>query len=249
MPVLRSFFKATGKYLRKKRTRICTAIIVAAGNASRMQGTDKIMAPLMNEPLICHTIRAFQRCGLIRHIVIVTRDDLMVSISELCVEKGFSKVSKVVAGGSDRTESVLNGLAAVPAKTTLVAVHDGARPLVSVNVIEAAVNKAVHTAAAAPAVPVKDTLKIADGGIVVNTPDRSRLFAVQTPQVFDYDLLRGALKNAKDIGIAITDDCSAVERMGMSVHLVEGSEDNIKITTPLDLDIAAMIMEKRRSMS
>ena len=245
MPVLKKLFKATGKYIIRKRKRVCTAVIVAAGNASRMRGTDKIMAPLNGEPVICHTVRAFQECSFVQHIVIVTRDDLLDAISKICVQQGFTKVSKVISGGSDRTESVLNGLSCVPEKTTLVAVHDGARPLVTQKVIDAAVSKAIQTGAAAPAVPVKDTVKIASGSIVLDTPDRSSLFAVQTPQVFDYDLLRGALNYARDNDISVTDDCSAVEHIGMRIHLVEGGEDNIKITTPLDLDIAAMILSKR----
>lgn len=247
-----SFFKkilrATTKYFKKKASIFCTAVIVAAGTASRMQGTDKIMTLLDGEPVISRTVRSFQECAAIKQIVIVTRADLVAEIRTLCQENGFSKVIAVVTGGENRQESVALGLAHVPEATTHAAVHDGARPLVSGTVIEAAVNKAVQTGAAAPAVPVKDTVKVAKGGLVMETPDRSALFAVQTPQVFDVDLLRGAINNARENGLVLTDDCSAVEKLGMRVHLVQGSEENIKITTPLDLWVAEGILKRRRDL-
>ena len=137
------------------------------------------------------------------------------------------------------------GLAAVSDKAQLVAVHDGARPLVTDEVIRAAVIKAKKFAAAAPAVRVKDTIKISTDGAVDATPDRSTLYAVQTPQVFDRDLLAAALQNAKAQGIAVTDDCSAVEALGMPVQLTDGDEENLKITTPLDLELAALILRRR----
>ena len=152
----------------------------------------------------------------------------------------------VVPGGETRLGSVLAGLRAVSEQTQLVAVQDGARPLVSEKVISAAVVQAGRCGAAAPAVPVKDTIKVASGGTVVETPDRSRLFAVQTPQVFDVDLLRGALQNAQEKQLPVTDDCSAVEAIGKKVFLTEGSEENIKITTPLDLELAEAILRRRR---
>ena len=125
-----------------------------------------------------------------------------------------------------------------------MAVQDGARPLVTERVIDRTVRAAHTYGAAAPAVPVKDTIKVVTGGIVEKTPDRATLQAVQTPQVFDFDLLRGALKKMREEGAAVTDDCSAVERMGMSVKIVEGDERNIKITTPMDLKIAKLLLEE-----
>ena len=131
-------------------------------------------------------------------------------------------------------------------RATLAAVHDGARPLVTVDVIDEAVRRAAECYAAAPAVPVKDTIKEAgEDGVVTATPDRSRLFAVQTPQVFDMDLLKGALKAALDAGITLTDDCGAVERLGKQVVLTKGSYENIKITTPEDLILAQAIWDNR----
>ena len=220
----------------------CAAVIVAAGSASRMGGIDKVMAPLGGEPMIVRTVRTFQSCDAIREIVIVTREDLLVPIMDLC--HGFDKVRAVIVGGNSRDESVRKGLGALSAKTKLVAVQDGARPLVTWQVIDRAVRAANSYGAAAPAVAVKDTIKVVRGGIVAATPDRSALRAVQTPQVFDIDLLTGALARAKQDGAAITDDCSAVERLGMSVKIVEGDERNIKVTTPMDLKIAEMLLEE-----
>lgn len=220
----------------------CGAVIVAAGTASRMGGIDKVMAPLDGEPMIVRTVRTFQNCDAIREIVIVTREDLITKIMDLCA--GFDKVRAVVVGGSSRPESVAAGLNALSKKVRLAAIHDGARPLVTWQVIDRTVRAANSYGAAAPAVPVKDTVKAVRGGVVAATPDRSKLRAVQTPQVFDIDLLRGALKKAQTDGAVITDDCSAVENMGMSVKIVEGDERNLKVTTPMDLKIAQMLLEE-----
>ena len=222
----------------------CGAVIVAAGNASRMGGIDKVMAELDGEPMICRTVRAFQTAPAIREIVIVTRPDLIDRITELC--KDYSKVTIVTAGGSSRQESVEKGLAALSKKVKLAAIQDGARPLISQEVIERTVRAAHSYGAAAPGIPVKDTIKQVEGGIIANTPDRSKLQAVQTPQVFDYDLLQAALKKAKEDKAELTDDCSAVERLKMSVYMVEGDERNIKVTTPMDLKIAQMLLEEMK---
>ena len=219
----------------------CGAVIVAAGNASRMGGIDKVMAELGGEPMILRTVRAFQECDPIKEIVIVTREDLLEPIAALTV--GMDKVKTVVSGGKSRQESVSKGLAALSDKVKLAAIQDGARPFASWQMIDRVVRAANTYSAAAPAIPVKDTIKVVNGGVVTNTPDRKTLMAVQTPQVFDLALLRGALKKAEDDGAEVTDDCSAVERMGMSVKIVEGDERNIKITTPMDLKIAALILE------
>ena len=220
----------------------CGAVIVAAGTASRMGGIDKIMATIKGEPMIVHTVRAFQQCDAIREIVIVTRPDLLQQVMGLCHQ--FDKVRAVVSGGSSRPESVGNGLNALSDKVKLAAIQDGARPLVTWQLIDRVVRAANTYGAAAPGVPVKDTVKAIQGGVVLETPDRSRLQAVQTPQVFDFDLLRGALKKAEADGAEITDDCSAVERLGMSVKIVEGDERNIKVTTPMDLKIAEVLLEE-----
>ena len=224
------------------KLKTCGAVIVAAGTASRMGGIDKVMAPLQGEPMIVRTVRTFQNCDAISEIVIVTREDLILPITDLCRE--MPKVKAVVCGGKSRQESVGRGLNALSDKVKLAAIHDGARPLITWQVIDRAVRAANTYGAAAPAIPVKDTIKVVEGRVVKNTPDRATLFAVQTPQVFDFDLLRGALKKAELDGAAVTDDCSAVERMGMSVKIVEGDERNIKVTTPMDLKIAEILLEE-----
>ena len=220
----------------------CGAVIVAAGSATRMGGIDKVMADLGGEPMIVRTVRAFQNCDAIASIVIVTREDLIRPISDLC--RDMKKVAAVVAGGKSRQESVHLGMNALPKGTKLAAVHDGARPLISWQVIDRVVRAANTYGAAAPAIPVKDTIKVVAGGLVKETPDRSTLMAVQTPQVFDFDLLRGALRKAEEDGAAVTDDCSAVERTGMKIKIVEGDERNLKVTTPMDLKIAELLLEE-----
>ena len=222
----------------------CGAVIVAAGTASRMEGVDKVMAPIGGEPMIVRTVRAFQNCDAIKQIIVVTRQDLIVPIMDLCHE--FSKVQAVLVGGSSRQESVEIGLGALSSDMKLVAVQDGARPLITWEVIDRTVRAANTYGAAAPAVPVKDTIKVVQGGLVAETPDRSTLQAVQTPQVFDIDLLSGALKKAREDGAAVADDCSAVERLSMSVKIVEGDERNIKVTTPIDLKVAEILLEEMK---
>ncbi|MDY3772646.1 MAG: 2-C-methyl-D-erythritol 4-phosphate cytidylyltransferase [Candidatus Faecousia sp.] len=237
--ILMEVAKAARKVLPLKK---CGAVIVAAGSASRMGGIDKVMAPLGGEPMILRTVRTFQNCGAIKEIVIVTREDLILPITELC--GGFDKVRAVVRGGDSRQASVKLGLSAFTDKMELAAVHDGARPLVSEAVIDRTIRAAHTYGGAAPVVSVKDTIKVFEGGFIASTPDRETLRAVQTPQVFDLDLLRGALEKADQDGAAVTDDCSAVERLGLKIRLVEGEERNLKVTTPMDLKIAEMLLEE-----
>lgn len=220
----------------------CGAVIVAAGTASRMGGIDKVMAELGGVPMVLRTVEAFQKSDVIREIVIVTRQDLVEPIRKLCAH--LDKVKTVIVGGSSRQESVEAGLQSLSCGIRLVAVHDGARPLISQEVIDRTVRAAHTYGAAAPAIPVKDTIKVVSGGLVAATPDRSALRAVQTPQVFDLDLLKSALKKAREDHAEVTDDCSAVERLGMSVKMVEGEENNLKVTTPMDLRVAALLLEE-----
>ena len=226
---------------RALKLKYCGAVIVAAGTASRMGGIDKVMAPIGGEPMICRAARTFQNSEVIREIVIVTRPDLLEEISRLC--RDYPKVKAVIAGGKTRQESVENGLAALSDKVKVAAIHDGARPLITEEVIDRAVRAGSTYGAAIPAVPVKDTTKVVKGGLVASTPERSRLQAVQTPQVFDIDLLKAALQKAWDDEVTVTDDSGAVERIGMKVKVVAGDERNIKVTTPLDLKIAEVFLE------
>ena len=235
---LKTFSKVLRKIL---PLRSCGAVIVAAGTASRMGGIDKVMAELGGEPMILRTVRAFQENDVIQKIFIVKREDLLDRVEALC--RDFSKVCGVVVGGSSRQASVKAGLDALPKEMELAAIHDGARPLISEAVIDRTVRAANTYSAAAPGIPVKDTIKVVSGSIVQETPDRSTLRAIQTPQVFDVAVLKGALRKAESDGAEVTDDCSAVERMGMSVKIVEGDEQNIKVTTPMDLRIAELILE------
>ena len=194
--------------------------------------------------MVLRTIRQFQDCDAIKEIVVVTREDLILPIMSLV--QGLDKVKAVVAGGASRQESVNLGLNALSDKVKLAAVHDGARPLITWQVIDRTVRAAHSYGAAAPAIPVKDTVKVVKGGIVSSTPDRHTLQAVQTPQVFDLQLLKGALIKAQKDKTPITDDCSAVENMGMSVKIVEGDERNLKVTTPMDLKIAELLLEETK---
>lgn len=231
----------------KKRPSHVTAVIVAAGTASRMHGTDKILTPLAGEPVLTRTIRVFENHPLIDEIILVVRADQKETVGAMVEAQGFSKIRGITVGGDTRAASVMAGLDLAAPETTHAAIHDGARPLVTEAVVTQAVETALRTGAAAPAIPVKDTIKVADRGVVTATPNRSALYAVQTPQVFDFDLLRGALHQAQSEGAAVTDDCSAVEGLGMKVHLTEGDEENIKVTTPLDLVVAEAILQRRQT--
>ena len=227
---------------KKSQEPCCSAVVVAAGSSTRM-GMDKLMLPLDETPVIVYTLRAVQAAPSVGEIILVTREDLIVPMSQLCQDYAISKVTKVVRGGASRTQSVRLGTLEVSGDAQVIAIHDGARPFVSAEVIERVVAQAMETGAAAPALPVKDTIKVAHDGVVESTPDRACLFAVQTPQVFESSLIKAALQKALDDGLELTDDCAAVERLGMKVALTRGDERNIKLTTPEDLAVAQAILE------
>ena len=215
-----------GRLFRRQRTPElrCSAVVPAAGSSTRMEGQDKLLLPLEEQPVLLHTLRALELCPYLAEIIVVTREDLIVPIGQLCRDAGLSKVRKVIVGGATRTHSVLAGLGELSSGAELVAIHDGARPLVSQEVLETVIFRAAECGAAAPAVPVKDTIKRARDGLVEATLERSELFAVQTPQVFQVDLIKAALVKALEDGAALTDDCGAVRiGHGYDVHrLVEG---------------------------
>ena len=225
-----------GLFRRKKKEAgpQCSAVIVAAGSSSRM-GLDKLLAEVGGVPVIVRCLETFQQAPGIAEVVVVTREDLVPEVARLCQEFQLSKVTKVIRGGENRTQSARLGTLECSRDTPLIAIHDGARPFVTVQVIEDAVAQAAQNGAAAPAVPVKDTIKSAVDGMVEQTLERAKLYAVQTPQVFDASLIRAALQKALDDGVELTDDCAAVERLGMKVVLTAGDERNIKLTTPVDL--------------
>ncbi len=231
----------------RDKKKFCTAIVAAAGSSSRMGGENKQLLPLQGIPVLIRTLQALDAAETVDAMVIATREEDIVTIAELVRTYGIAKPVTVVAGGATRVESVLKALSHAPEGTTLFAVQDGARPFVTAEIINETVRKAEQCGAAAPAIPVKDTIKVAAERIVMNTPDRKRLFAVQTPQVFDADLLKAALQSAVTDGAEITDDCSAVERIGKEIYLTDGSEENIKITTPFDLVLAEGILNWRET--
>lgn len=194
-----------------------------------------------------YTLKAFQKCHLIKEIVIVCREQDNDRINKIIELNGFSKVSKLVKGGDSRADSVRNGVGACSENAKYYAIHDGARPLITVEEIERVVEAAFDTGAATLGTSVKDTIKVVDGfNIIESTPIRSQLRAVQTPQVFERDLYRFALENAGDNLINFTDDCSLIENMGGEVLVVKGNEENIKLTTPIDIVIAESILKSRQ---
>lgn len=224
----------------------CAALVAAAGSSTRMGGVNKLLQPLDGIPVLARTLQALEQAERVDEIIVATRESDLVEIAELCRTYGITKCAKVIRGGESRAHSVM--LAALEAGdgTQLLAVQDGARPLVTPALIDVVIRAAERCGAAAPAVAVKDTIKEAGSdGIVERTLDRSRLRAVQTPQVFTADLLKGALQSALEQNIPITDDCSAVERLGKQVLLVDGDESNLKITTPGDLILAEAILHTR----
>lgn len=230
--------------LRKRRpaTPFCTAVVPAAGSSTRMEGQDKMLLELGDRPVLVRTLQALEACALIHEIVVVTREDLVVPVSRLCRDFGLEKVARVVTGGATRTLSVLAGIRSASPEAELIAVHDGARPFVTQEVLEEVIRKAAECGAAAPAVPVTDTVKRAKDGVVEETLDRETLFAIQTPQVFEASLLKAALQKAAEEGVTLTDDCAAVERLGMRISLTRGDRANLKLTTPTDLDLGLGIL-------
>ncbi len=226
----------------------CSAIVAAAGSSRRMGEVNKLMAPLLDGvPVLAWTLRALNEAELVDEIVVAVREEDLLSTGDLCKIYGISKPVKIVRGGDTRLDSVLAASLECREDAAFLAVHDGARPLASPALIDRTIALARRTNAAAPAMPVKDTVKLVRDGVVVSTPPREDLRAVQTPQVFEASLLRAALQAARDAGGAVTDDCAAVERLGKEVHLAEGDYENIKITTPEDLLLAVEILRRREA--
>ena len=224
----------------------CGAVIVAAGSAQRM-GFDKLTVKLDGIPVLARSIQAFEDSPLICEIVVVTRSDRLEEIASLCSEYGFRKVTAVVSGGKTRTESAFAGVMALKHDPRLIAVHDGARPLLSQELIERCVMRAGVQYAAVPVTPSTDTLRAVDkNGMLVGTYDRESIVRIQTPQVFQAEILKGALSSAVEKGLSFTDDAAAVERMGLRLQSVEGDEDNIKLTVPADLTMAEGILQRRK---
>jgi len=217
------------------------AVIVAAGSSQRMGGVDKMFAPLGGKPVLARVIDTFQKCKAIDQIVVVVSEQNLKRCQQLVGEQKWPKVIEVCVGGERRQDSVAAGLSRL-SQCDWVIIHDGARPLVTVDLIERGLEAARETGAAVVAVPVADTIKIAgDNGFVQQTPSRRNLWAVQTPQVFRFDIISEAYGVAKD---EVTDDASLVEQLGYRVKLYMGSYDNIKVTTPDDLVLAEALWQR-----
>lgn len=227
-----------------------TAIVLAAGQGKRMHSKiQKQFMELDGMPVLCYSLRCFQESPLIRDIILVTGEEYVSWCKEEIVEKyGFSKVSSVVCGGKERYDSVYEGLRACK-NTEYVLIHDGARPFIDQEIIERGLAAAAQTGASVVGMPSKDTVKIADAeGNVSETPDRSSVWIVQTPQIFQYPLIYGAYTSIREKDMkGITDDAMVAEHeTGVKIRFSEGSYRNIKITTPEDLVIAEAFLRKNR---
>jgi len=226
--------------------RFTSAIIVAAGDSTRMgYKLSKQLIPLNGRAAIEYTLKAFQNCDDIDEIVVAARSTDIDDIAAIAFN--FRKVSAVTSGGSTRMESVRKGMRACDKRATHYAIHDGARVLITPKQIEKVLTAAYVCGAAALGTPVTDTIKIiGDDGVIISTPDRSSMWAVQTPQVFEKELYKRAMNNAVENDLEVTDDCSMVEAIGERVHIVKGEYSNIKLTTPVDITIAEALLAKRK---
>ena len=226
--------------------RFISAIIVAAGDSTRMGfKMSKQLITLNGHAAIEYTLTAFQDCPMIDEIIVVARACDIDEIAQVAFN--FRKVSSITSGGATRTLSVKRGVKAADRRVTHYVIHDGARILITPRQIETVLNAAFEYGAAAPGTPVTDTIKKVDeNGLILSTPDRSALWAVQTPQVFEKELYLRAMNHAVENELAVTDDCSMVEAIGKKVYLIRGEYSNIKLTTPVDLTLAEALLKKNK---
>jgi 2-C-methyl-D-erythritol 4-phosphate cytidylyltransferase len=224
----------------KEKELFVSAVVAAAGSSSRF-GEDKQFLLLDGVPTLARSIEKLQNSDCIDEIIVCTKKENLNRVNALVKQYNFTKVICVCEGGNTRAKSVKNAVAHCSDKTDIVAIHDGARPFVSFDTIRRTVEAAAESGAAACAVSVKDTVKVVDeNGIVISTPKRDTLRAVQTPQAFNFEIYKNALENAPE---GVTDDCMIVESAGQKVNLVEGEYTNIKITTPEDIMSAQAILK------
>jgi len=226
------------------------AIIAAGGQGKRIIAADserklpKQFLMLKDKPVLAHTVEKFERCELVDEIVVAVPEDYLGYCSQAIVDKyGFRKVRKVICGGEERQDSVYLGLKACPNNTSIVVIHDGVRPLISVDRISESIKICQGKKAVVVAVPVKETIKRVEQGNIVTTLDRSRLWFTQTPQTFEYKLILDAYGKAEEDNFVGTDDSVLVERLGHEVTILEGDYRNIKITTMEDLHAAEKLLE------
>lgn len=216
-------------------------VIAAAGSSTRMGGENKLLLPIDGIPVLARTLLAFAQSAVIDDIVLVCRAQDFNDYNDLLSVYQIDKVKSILVGGATRAHSVRKGIAACEF-AEIVAIHDGARPLVSQEIITNCVQLACKTGAAAPIVPMKDSVKRVKNGIIEADVPRDKIGAVQTPQVFRRDLIERALHAAIADNLPLTDDCSAMEHAGMLVHAVEGDYRNMKITTPEDIAVAETLL-------
>ncbi len=222
-----------------------SAIIVAAGSSRRM-GFNKLFATMAEKPVIAHTILAFERSRSVTEIIIVAREDQRDEIGEMAGVESFKKIRSIIAGGEHRQDSVCAGLRCLSADAKYVAVHDAARPLISTEQIERVFERCRAHGAAALAEPVSDTLKRTGIDLAVtDSVDRRQLYAMQTPQIFERALLEEAYRAVYADNVSVTDEVSALERLGRNVVLVLNDDFNFKITYPRDLPLAEFILKQR----
>jgi len=229
------------------KSNICSAVIMAAGSSKRMGGENKVLIKINDIPVVVHTLMVFQNNDSINEIIVVAREDSIEAIAKLCDLYDITKVTKIIAGGNTRTESVLNGITAVSKYASLIAIHDAARPCVDDDVIQKAINLAAVYKAAAPSIPITSTVKKVHNNQIIETVDRESLVEIQTPQVFNADLIKYAITKVINESIPVTDDCMAVELSGINVYTSKGSVNNLKITNKEDILVAQTILSKRIS--
>lgn len=230
----------------KRKT--CAAVIVAAGSGSRMESSKaKQFMDIDDMPVLAHTLDAFERAGCIDYTIVVTRECDIAECQKIVNRFGFTKVAKIVPGGATRQESVLCGIDALDDATDYVAIHDGARCLITPDMIKAVFDAAKRTGCASAGAPVKNTIKqVDDNNRIVDTPDRSMLWQAQTPQIFKAGLYRAAAYYAQKNNLQATDDNSLLEYVGGKVTMVDCGYTNIKITTPEDIAIAKTLFDLRK---
>ena len=232
------------------------AIIVAGGVGKRIGGDSatngegslpKQFLKLGDKPVLAHTVEKFERCELIDEIILVVPEDYLEYCSQAIVDKySFKKIKRIVCGGKERQDSVYLGLKACPDNTDIVAIHDAVRPLISPEKISESIKLCQQKKAVIVAVPPKDTIKRVEGGSVITTLDRKKLWLVQTPQVFEYKLILDAYEKARGDDFTGTDDSILVERLGHKVTVLEGEYKNLKITTAEDFAIAERFLEIKK---
>jgi 2-C-methyl-D-erythritol 4-phosphate cytidylyltransferase len=227
-----------------------TSAIIVAGGSSRRMGFDKLLAMLDGKPVVAHSIASFHQCASVREIILVVREDRIAVFEQLVADQDFKKVKHVVAGGTQRHLSVWNGLQKVSSKADFVAIHDGARPLTTSSLIGKCLALAHEHGAACCASQIPDTVKRAsDTQVITESVDRAGLWAMQTPQIFSFGLIMQAYAGLISNQEVVTDEVSAIQRLGKKIALLRNDDWNFKITFPQDLEMAEDVLARRRTKS